>query len=106
MAQIFAYMGFFSIGGTYSCMYLFTSELMPTPIRGNALAFCRLVSKTFTILVPYIVYLKDFISWLPFAILSALGLIGSVTMWTMPETFGQPSFQTFEEARRFYENKH
>ena len=103
LTQILAYLGMCFVGGAYSCMYLYTSELMPTPVRGNALAFCRLISKLFTVLVPFIVALGDVVSWLPFAILSSFGFIGAVTMWSMPETFGQPSFQSFAEVNVFYE---
>lgn len=62
-----------------------------------------MASRWGSILSPYIIYLQDAVSWLPFTIFGIVALLAAAASFRyLPETCGAPMSQTIEEAERFY----
>ena len=51
---------------------------------------------------PYLIFLQDYVSWLPFTIFGAVALLAAFLTLFLPETKGVDMMQTMEEAENFY----
>ncbi|XP_045784990.1 carcinine transporter-like [Maniola jurtina] len=81
------------------------AEMLPTPVRGSGSSIVHIFSYIGTILSSYIVYLANFIPWLPLVILGGVALIGMFLALTLPETAGKDMPQTFDEAEELISNQ-
>ena len=65
-----------------------------------------MASRWGSILSPYVIFLQDYVSWLPFAIFGSVAIVAGFLCFFLPETAGQRRImQTMEEAEKFYAGK-
>ncbi|XP_039764012.1 carcinine transporter-like [Pararge aegeria] len=74
------------------------AEMLPTPVRGSGTSIVHIFSYIGTIISPYIVYLENYITWLPLVVVGCIAIIGMLLALSLPETAGKDMPQTFDEA--------
>ncbi|XP_041987193.1 carcinine transporter-like [Aricia agestis] len=80
-----------------TCMQ-WAAEMLPTPVRGSGVSIVHICSFLATIISPYVVYLENFVTWLPLVIIGCVALLGAVLALLLPETVNRDMPQTFDEA--------
>jgi len=105
LANVLAFIGKAGVSATFAISYNFCAELFPTVVRANALGVCSMASRWGCILAPYLIYLQNSVSWLPFSIFAGVSLSAGLVSLFLPETMGQEMMQTIEEAEKFYASK-
>ncbi|KAM7307624.1 uncharacterized protein ISCGN_011260 [Ixodes scapularis] len=91
----------FSCTASAMVMYQQASEVMPTPVRSFALGASSSLASSFSICMPYIIYLGKYGTWIPFMVMIVLAtLAGASSMW-LPETNGFALCQTMDDANEF-----
>ncbi|GAB6032575.1 hypothetical protein CHUAL_011464 [Chamberlinius hualienensis] len=93
--------GKFFITGTFSIVYIFAGELLPTVARGTGLSFMSVVAAITMVPSPYINYLVVYSRTLPLIILGLMSLVGGVAAIFLPETLGISLPQTMEDGEEF-----
>ncbi|CAK1588466.1 unnamed protein product [Parnassius mnemosyne] len=81
------------------------AEMLPTSVRGSGASIIHICGYVATVISPYIVYLENFITWLPFVIVGAIAALGAVLSLALPETAGRDMPQTFEDADELVRNQ-
>ena len=113
-----AFTGKFFISGSFSVIYTYTAELFPTNVRTVGLGLGSLGGGLGGIVAPYIltfqaiklfysVRLQLFlqkppisIKWLPAAIFSVTCIMSAFFLLLLPETKGQPLYESVADADR------
>ncbi|CAG4967617.1 unnamed protein product [Colias eurytheme] len=80
------------------------AEIMPTGVRGTAASVVHICGYLATVISPYIVYLGNFVPWLPLAIIGVIAILGMLFSLPVPETAGKEMPQTFEDAENMILN--
>jgi len=101
-SKAFAFIGKAAVSACFGIVYNYTAELFPTVVRANAVGLCSLTSRVGSISAPYLIYIQDFVSWLPFTIFSFVALIAGFLSLMLPETTGYNIMRTMQEAEDFY----
>lgn len=86
-------------------IYKYTVELYPVCIRANAVGICSLSSRIGAMVAPSIIYLSNYVSWLPGIVFGGFSILAGLGSFAYPETKGQPVMLTLQDARDFYKNK-
>lgn len=81
------------------------AEMLPTPVRGSGTSIVHIFSYIGTIMSPYIVFLSNFITWLPLVLVGLIAIIGILLALSLPETAGKDMPQTFDEAEELVKNQ-
>ncbi|CBY18882.1 unnamed protein product [Oikopleura dioica] len=102
--RVLAIIGKFGVTGTFACIYIHTSELFPTEVRGIGVGAASAGGRIGGIFAPLVLQFGNKLSWLPFFIFGCLGLGQVITCFLLPETLGQKMLGTIEEAEEFYKN--
>ena len=55
---------------------------------------------------PYIIFLQDYVSWLPTTVFGSLSVIAGILGIFFPETMNKTMPQTIPEAELFYQGKY
>ncbi|XP_038076486.1 organic cation transporter protein-like [Patiria miniata] len=96
---VVAMVGKFCISATFSIVYVYSTELFPTPIRGVGLGLCSFAARAGGMLSPIILLLGDTtIEALPLILFGASALVAGVLVFFLPETRGQKLPQTLKEG--------
>ncbi|XP_022093044.1 solute carrier family 22 member 13-like [Acanthaster planci] len=90
--------GKFCISATFSIIYLYSTELFPTPVRAVGLGLCSVAARVGGILSPIILLLRNLVSDLPLIIFGSCALVAGILALFLPETRGQPLPQTLKEG--------
>ncbi|XP_023214691.1 organic cation transporter protein-like isoform X1 [Centruroides sculpturatus] len=99
---ILANIGKFAIAGSYSAIYVFGSELIPTVLRTSALATATLIGSVGSMIAPHILYLGTLYGRaLPLIILGILSIFGGMCNLFLPETMNENLPETIEEGEAF-----
>lgn len=99
-----AMVGKFGIAASFSIIFLYASELLPTVVRSQAMAWASFVAGIGLLGFPYIVYLAEVSRLLPMLIMGLLTIAGSFLSIYLPETLGVSLPQTLEEGEAFGSN--
>ncbi|XP_052746466.1 carcinine transporter-like [Bicyclus anynana] len=81
------------------------AEMLPTPVRGSGSSIVHIFSYIGIVISPYIVYLDNYITWLPLVVVAVIALIGLLLALALPETAGIDMPQTFDEAEELLSNQ-
>ena len=71
--RVLAIIGKFGVTGTFACIYIHTSELFPTEVRGIGVGAASAGGRIGGIFAPLVLQFGNKISWLPFFIFGCLG---------------------------------
>ncbi|XP_038078074.1 solute carrier family 22 member 13-like [Patiria miniata] len=90
--------GKFCISATYGIIYLYTTELFPTPVRSIGLGMSSLAARIGGILSPIILLLGDYLESLPLIVFGSSAVLAGLLVLLLPETKGRKLPQTLEEG--------
>ncbi|XP_071801497.1 organic cation transporter protein-like [Asterias amurensis] len=93
--------GKFCISATFSIIYLYTTELFPTPVRAVGLGLCSVAARVGGILSPIILLLGDVFEALPLILFGSSAVVAGMLALFLPETMGQKLPQTLKEGEDF-----
>ncbi|OWF41580.1 solute carrier family 22 member 3-like [Mizuhopecten yessoensis] len=95
----FAIIGRFGMGGVFSVIVLYTSELYPTVIRSIGMGCCFFLTRVGGLLAPQILLLGDYThKSVPIIAFGVLGVIGGVLTLLLPETLGRKLPDSIQDA--------
>lgn len=84
------------------CLYLYTPELFPTPIRNVSIAICSTLARLSCIVSPYVLLLAAAVGEpLCFALLGVAALVGLLSLGPLPETLGHALPDTMDDIEAF-----
>lgn len=81
------------------------TEVLPTPVRGTGMSVVHICGYVGTVISPFIVYLKNYVLWLPLVVTASVAAISAVFSLGIPETCGKDLPQTFQDAEELVRNK-
>ena len=111
LATFIGFLAKFFIAAAFAIIYNFTAGLFPTVVRGNAVSLASSSARFGSMLIQVAkivgIFLDGLIGWTSsiFLIFAALTILSVLVILTMPETFGKPMIQSYEDADKLYKNK-
>lgn len=104
LSRWIVFVGKFAVAGSYTVIYIFAAELYPTEVRSIGISFVSAIGCIGGILTPFIILLqsKAGLSYVPYFIFGVTSILSGLWTLKLPETAGQPIFQTIAEAEQFY----
>lgn len=90
--------GKFFINSSFSIIYVYGSELLPTVVRNSGLAVACVANRFGGILCPGIVALGDHSKSIPMLVFAVCILVSGVVGLKLPETKGRALPETFEDV--------
>ncbi|XP_032885144.1 solute carrier family 22 member 5-like [Amblyraja radiata] len=84
----------------YSMIYVYISELYPTPLRNTGVGVSSMGSRTGSIISPYIVLLGSYQEILPFIVMGVLMVFSGIVVLFLPETFNIPLPDTIDQMQK------
>lgn len=97
----FAMFGKMAITASYSTIYVFTTELFPTPVRNVALGASSMMARFGGITAPYVNVLSDIWTPLPMIVFGGISFVMGLFSLLLPETLNKKLPETIEEGERF-----
>ncbi|XP_049846905.1 organic cation transporter protein-like [Schistocerca gregaria] len=89
-----------SMSVSFTTVYLYSGELLPTVVRNAGLGFAAMFSRLGSAIAPFVKSMDAYWVHLPMLIIGCAALITTVGISFLPETKGQPLLDTFEEDDR------
>ncbi|XP_015272340.1 PREDICTED: solute carrier family 22 member 6-A-like, partial [Gekko japonicus] len=86
------------LAAAFNCVFLFTTELYPTPIRQTGLGFGSTMARVGGIVAPLAKMTEDYFSLLPPIVYGAAPIISGIVACFLPETLNIPLPDTIEEV--------
>ncbi|KAH1167307.1 hypothetical protein KIL84_002790 [Mauremys mutica] len=86
------------LSAAFNCVFLFTTELYPTPIRQTGLGFGSTMARIGGIVAPLAKMLDEYFSFLPPFVYGAAPIISGIVATFLPETLNQLLPDTVEEV--------
>ena len=98
LQTILALIGKFGATCVFGTVYLYTSELFPTTMRGTAVGFCSTIARIGGIISLLLGGLRQIWQPFPMVIMGTVGTIAGLLALFLPETTGLVLPETMEEA--------
>lgn len=98
-----AFIGRFMASGSFSNIYLYSSELYPTELRNQGIGVCSTSARVGSIIAPYIVMLAQLpgmSATLPMVIFGCLTVAAGLVALFLPETLLCQTYQTVEDINQ------
>ncbi|XP_047984059.1 solute carrier family 22 member 12-like [Leguminivora glycinivorella] len=86
-ALTFGIIGLWAVNVTFNIVYVWVSELFPTPLRNMAYGMGSCGAKAGAMTAPFIANLGP--HWMPSLIFSTMSLLGVISCLVLPETKGK-----------------
>ena len=99
---IFSFIGKCFITGSFGSVWVWTSELFPTKIRGSAVGISSTGARLATVFSPFLIGLQGLVSWLPGLVFGVVSILAGIVSLTLPETLGRPMLMSIEDALNLY----
>ncbi|XP_021939494.1 solute carrier family 22 member 6-A-like isoform X6 [Zootermopsis nevadensis] len=91
----------------FCTMFLYTSELFPTVLRGVAIGHCGFWGRVGSLLAPQLLFLGEYtLPAVPLVIMGILGMLAGLSVLALPETLGRQLPDTVEEVEMWIRNRH
>ncbi|XP_078267184.1 organic cation/carnitine transporter 2-like [Rhinoraja longicauda] len=84
----------------FGMVYVYTSELYPTPMRNTGVGVSSVASIIGSIISPYIVLLDIYQENLPFIVMGVLMVFSAIVVLFLPETFNIPLPDTIDQMQK------
>nr|XP_039256547.1 organic cation transporter protein-like isoform X2 [Styela clava] len=97
--------GKFGTTGAFGGVYLYTSELYPTPIRGNGLGCCSGFSRIGGMSAILILMLGSIWKTLPYIVFGVISFLAGFLVLILPETKNNGFPETIEECKKMDNNR-
>ncbi|XP_070549802.1 organic cation transporter protein-like isoform X1 [Ptychodera flava] len=85
--------------------FVHVAELYPTVVGNSGFSLCVLVSRTSTILMPFMRLLSDVWQPLPYVIMGSLTVLAGALVLLVPETKNRPVPATIEEFEKLHKKR-
>nr|KAF6439038.1 solute carrier family 22 member 8 [Molossus molossus] len=89
------------LSGSFSCLYLYTSELYPTVIRQTGMGMANVLTRAGSMMAPLVKITGDVRPFIPNLIFGTIALLGSSASFFLPETLNQPLPETIEDLEKW-----
>ncbi|XP_067170859.1 solute carrier family 22 member 6-A-like [Apteryx mantelli] len=86
------------LSASFNCIFLFTTELYPTPIRQTGLGFGSTMARVGGIVAPLVKMMDEYYPFLPPVVYGAAPVMSAVAAGFLPETLNAPLPDTIEEV--------
>ncbi|XP_068779739.1 solute carrier family 22 member 6-A-like isoform X2 [Struthio camelus] len=86
------------LSASFNCIFLFTTELYPTPIRQTGLGFGSTMARVGGIVAPLVKMMDEYYPFLPPVVYGAAPIMSAVAASLLPETLNTPLPDTIEEV--------
>ncbi|XP_031572944.1 solute carrier family 22 member 15-like [Actinia tenebrosa] len=93
-----AMLGKFFISSSFSIIYVYGSELLPTVVRNSGLGVASVANRIGGILCPGVVALGEHSKSMPMLVFAACAFVSGVVGLKLPETKGRALPETFEDV--------
>ncbi|CAG0878605.1 unnamed protein product [Darwinula stevensoni] len=90
--------GKLGVTSAFGIVYLYTAELMPTPIRSATLGLCAMASRIGAIIAPFLIQMSRQWEPLPMVVFGGCSILSGILGLSLPETQGRPLPQTLHDA--------
>ncbi|XP_071800449.1 solute carrier family 22 member 4-like [Asterias amurensis] len=98
---VVAMVGKFCITATFNTIYLWTSEMFPTPVRTVAIGMCSVAARVGGIVAPLMLNMADVIPNLHLIVFGIVTIVAGVSLIPLPETNGKKLPETMAEGEEF-----
>lgn len=95
---IFAVLAKFCINASFSTIYVFSTELLPTVIRNVGMGSMAVFDQTGASVAPFVVLLGKYHSVIPFAVMSGFAFTAGFLCGLLPETLGKHTLETLKDS--------
>merc|ERR1711924_147634 len=96
LVAVLGILGKFGAAGAFDAVYLFATELFPTEIRNLGMGYSSNAARIGVLCVSPLIAVGGALPWLGFGATTALG---ATIAYVLPETLGQPMWETMAEVR-------
>ncbi|XP_040399644.1 solute carrier family 22 member 6-A-like isoform X2 [Cygnus olor] len=86
------------LSASFNCVFLYTTELYPTPIRQTGLGFGSTMARVGGIVAPLVKMMDEYYPFLPPAVYGVAPVVAAVAAGFLPETLNAPLPDTIEEV--------
>ncbi|XP_050840380.1 solute carrier family 22 member 6-A-like [Serinus canaria] len=86
------------LSASFNCVFLYTTELYPTPIRQTGLGFGSTMARVGGIVAPLVKMMDEYYPFLPPAVYGVFPVVAAVAAAFLPETLNTPLPDTIEEV--------
>ncbi|KAK2511330.1 solute carrier family 22 member 6-A [Columba guinea] len=86
------------LSASFNCVFLYTTELYPTPIRQTGLGFGSTMARVGGIVAPLVKMTEEYYPFLPPAVYGVAPVVATVAAGFLPETLNMPLPDTIEEV--------
>ncbi|XP_070506358.1 organic cation transporter protein-like [Chironomus tepperi] len=91
-------LGKMAITTSFTIIFVYTAEMMPTTVRGGCLGTFSTMSRFASLVAPFIPLLKSIYSFLPLVVFGLFAFISGFLSFLLPETLGSKLPDTIAEA--------
>ncbi|KAE8607247.1 hypothetical protein XENTR_v10011094 [Xenopus tropicalis] len=88
------------LAASFSCIFLYTTELYPTVIRQSGLGMCSTMARIGGIVAPLVKILGELYPFVPLLIYGGAPIISGLCVFFLPETVNKPLPDTIEEVEK------
>ncbi|XP_007440247.1 solute carrier family 22 member 6-A-like isoform X1 [Python bivittatus] len=86
------------LSAAFNCVFLFTTELYPTPVRQTGLGFGSTMARVGGMVSPLAKMLEDYYAFLPPIVYGAIPITAGIIACLLPETLNVPLPDTIEDV--------
>ena len=96
---VFYLIGKSAAGTGFTLVWLVTAEIFPTNLRSQAIGFCSMVSRIFSLVCPFVATLAIYWGPLPMLVLGVPCLFSGLLVYFLPETKGRELPQNMKDTQ-------
>ncbi|XP_002925398.1 solute carrier family 22 member 8 [Ailuropoda melanoleuca] len=97
LRTVLAVFGKACLSSSFSCLFLYTTELYPTVIRQTGMGISNLWTRVGSMMAPLVKITGELQPFIPSAIFGTVTLLGGSVAYFLPETLNQPLPETIED---------
>ncbi|XP_054426621.1 organic anion transporter 3 [Pteronotus mesoamericanus] len=101
LRTVLAVFGKGCLSSSFSCLYLYTSELYPTVIRQTGMGVSNLMTRMGSMMAPLVRITAEWHPVVPNVIFGTIALLGGSVSLFLPETLNQPLPETLEDIKKW-----
>ncbi|XP_069049766.1 organic cation transporter protein-like isoform X2 [Lepisosteus oculatus] len=92
--------GQFLISSSFTCILLYTVEILPTAVRSTGVGLCNTFGRLGCIACPWVIFMADAWKPAPFVLFGTMATGASLLVLRLPETLGRKLPETLEDGEK------
>ncbi|XP_035885508.1 solute carrier family 22 member 8 isoform X2 [Phyllostomus discolor] len=101
LRTVLAVLGKGCLSSSFSCLFLYTSELYPTVIRQTGMGVSNLLTRIGSMTAPLVRITAEWHPFVPTVIFGTVTILGGSASLFLPETLNQPLPETLEDMEKW-----